>query len=295
MAVSAVGYPQLTAEQVQSILVQPLVQQSVFLAAGPRIFDTNGSQVRIPKLVSSEEVSWHGENEKITESDLDLDSIVLMPPTMKSLKVIVPLSNEIIRQSVVPLESSVRDRLVYDVAAKIDRAFLGGLGDPGTEVPGTTIPQGMTQWSGVSDLPVDGAVTLDDMHDAVGTALGSYATPSRWFITPKVFTYIRKLKDSYGRYQLEPDPSVSNGYQLLGIPVSVTAFLPAGGTVEAPTSEIVLADMNQVAVARDLEPSVRILDQTRGDYDQTLIRVVTRYDAKALNPEGIVILSGVAG
>ena len=36
-------------EQVQKILVQPLEKASVFLASGVRIFDTNGSAVRIPK------------------------------------------------------------------------------------------------------------------------------------------------------------------------------------------------------------------------------------------------------
>lgn len=34
---------ELTQEQVQRILIQPLTDKSVFLAAGPRIFDTNGS------------------------------------------------------------------------------------------------------------------------------------------------------------------------------------------------------------------------------------------------------------
>ncbi len=39
MASSTVNAPQLTEQQVQHILVQPLQQASVFLAAGPRIFD----------------------------------------------------------------------------------------------------------------------------------------------------------------------------------------------------------------------------------------------------------------
>ena len=49
-AATTVATPELTTEQVQRILVQPLEAVSVFLAAGPRVFDTNGSQVRIPKM-----------------------------------------------------------------------------------------------------------------------------------------------------------------------------------------------------------------------------------------------------
>lgn len=50
MAVNVSTASELTQEQVQRILVQPLEATAVFLAAGPRIFDTNGSQVRVPKM-----------------------------------------------------------------------------------------------------------------------------------------------------------------------------------------------------------------------------------------------------
>ncbi len=46
-AAVAVAAPELTAEQVVRILVQPLEAQSTFLASGPRIFDTAGP-LRIP-------------------------------------------------------------------------------------------------------------------------------------------------------------------------------------------------------------------------------------------------------
>ena len=72
MAVSTTTAAELTAEQVQKILVQPLEQASVFLAAGPRIFDTNGSPVRIPKMGGPTSPDWIGENELITEKDVDL-------------------------------------------------------------------------------------------------------------------------------------------------------------------------------------------------------------------------------
>ncbi len=49
MAVSTATAPELTAVQVQRILVQPLEAASAFLASGPRIFDSAGP-VRIPKL-----------------------------------------------------------------------------------------------------------------------------------------------------------------------------------------------------------------------------------------------------
>jgi hypothetical protein len=54
MASSTVNQPELTADQVQRILVEALEQASAFLGAGPRIFDvTAAGVVRIPKLVST--------------------------------------------------------------------------------------------------------------------------------------------------------------------------------------------------------------------------------------------------
>lgn len=54
-----------------------------------------------------------------------------------------------------------------------------------------------------------------------------------------------------------------------------------------------LVDFSQIAVARDLAPSVRILVETFGAYDQQAIRVVARYDAAPLNAQAVVVLSGI--
>lgn len=294
MAVGRITHPELTREEVLSVLVQPLQQRNVFLAAGPRMFDSDGSQIRIPKLQGSTAPGWHGENELITEADVDFGSVILLPSTLKSVKVLVPMSNEVIRQSVIALEASLRDRLVFDVSKTLDFAFFRGTG--AADVNGLTTPKGMLNWDGTQKIAVNGAPTLDQLHDAVGLALNAYADPDtmRFFVTPRELTRLRQLKDAYGRYQLEPDPTAAGAWRLMGIPVSVSNHLFSGGT-ENPTgaSAIVLADMDQVAVGRDLSPSVRILDQTRGDRDQTLIRVVTRYDVAPLNAEAVILLTGV--
>ncbi len=72
----------------------------------------------------------------------------------------------------------------------------------------------------------------------------------------------------------------------------VTNRIPeeAGSTA---TTSVALPDMSRVAVARDTAPSVKILDQSFGQYDQQAIRVVARYDTKPMLPEAVVILRGV--
>lgn len=72
-------------------------------------------------------------------------------------------------------------------------------------------------------------------------------------------------------------------YSLFGVPVTVTNKLAAG--------KAVLADTSQIAVVRDLAPSVTVLSERFAEFDQQAIRVVTRYDLGLLHPEGVVILT----
>ncbi len=282
MAASTSTAPELTREQVQAILVRPLEDKSIFLAAGPRIFDTDGSPVRIPKMGGATDPDWIGENELITEEDVTFDEVTLLPSTMKSVKVITRYSNELARQSVVALDAALRDRLVTDVASKIDKQLLSATGD------GITVPKGLLAYAGVQSIDKAGAdLALDDLLDAWGLALSANVNMSglRWVMRPDSFTALRKVKDGSQRYQLQPDPTQDGVFKLFGAPVTVTDRLP----VDAESQEtVVLADFSQIAVARDMAPSVKVLTERYADYDQQALRVVARYDAAPLNPEAIV-------
>lgn len=283
----AVAAAELTAEQVQTILVQPLEAASVFLAAGPRIFDTAGP-LRIPKAPGASNVSFVGENEAIPEANPDFDEVSLLPSTMKSLKTLTRYSNELARQSVVALDQALKDRLVADVAAKIDSQLLSAAGD------GITTPRGLFAYSGVQTLDVKGALTLDHLLTAWGMALGENVnlTSLKWFLTPGDFVTLRKVKDTSGQYLLQSDPTADGVFRIWGAPVVISARVP-NTTATPATGRAALVDMSQIAVARDAAPSVKILDQTFGDFDQQAIRVTARYDAAPLNPKAVVALTGI--
>lgn len=288
MALETSTAPELTQEQVQRILVQPLAERSVFLAAGPRIFDTTGSPVRVPKMAPPISPSWHGQNEQIAEVDPDFGEVTLLPDTMKSVKTLVKFSNELARQSVVSLDAALRDRLVTDVAATLDTAFIASSTSDGTQ------PLGILNYAGRQSVTGVGAVALDPFLDAWGLALSANVNMGslRWMVRPETFTALRKLKDSQNRYQLVPDPTQDAVFRLFGAPVTVTSRIPTAGSTTV-TTKAVLADFGQVAVARDTAPTVKVLDQTFGDFDQMALRVVARYDAKPLNPEAVVTLEGI--
>lgn len=282
MALGTNNAPELTREQVATMLVQPLEQQSVFLAAGPRIFDTDGNVVRIPMAPESQAdaLEWVGENALIPEIEQEFDELRLLPSGMKSVKTITRFSNELARQSIVNLEGAIRQRLVADVAAKVDTHLLSDQGD------GVETPRGLFAYEGVQELDVGGALDTDALLDAYGLALGANVDPAALtlFIRPDDYMSIRKLKDNDGRYLLQPDVSTGSiMVPMLGATARVSSRIPEGRAA--------LLDMSQIAVARDVAPSVKLLTERYADYDQQALRVVTRLDAAPMNPNAVITIN----
>uniref|UniRef100_A1UHG4 Phage major capsid protein, HK97 n=1 Tax=Mycobacterium sp. (strain KMS) TaxID=189918 RepID=A1UHG4_MYCSK len=272
--------PELLQEQVANILVQPLEAASVVLSSGVRIFDTSGP-LRIPKLTAGASVGFVAEGGLIPEADVDFGEISLMPSTLKSLKVLIRFTNELLRQSVIGLDATLRQRLVTDVSNALDTALLTGAGTSNTIT-------GLINQTGVQTGELDVA-DADSLLDAIALASAAEVTPNRWFINGADFIALRKLKEAptgSSKYLLESDVTAGPTYRLFGIPVTVTNKLAEG--------KAVLADTTQIAVARDLAPSVKLLDQRYAEYDEQAIRVVTRYDLGLLHPEAVVVLTAAA-
>lgn len=366
---STAANPTLLADQVSSLLVQPLEAASVVLSSGPRIFDTAGV-LRIPKLTGSSSVGFVGENELIpSDHDTTFDEVVLMPTERKSIKVIERYSRELARQAVIGIDATLKNRLVKVVSDKLDTALLTGKGQVTNEVQTVTVAVGgnpftlsyrgqetgslangaaastvQTALQGLStigsgnatvagsaggpytvtfggtlaatsvdQLGAAGATVVttsegesangitglinqpgvqtgeldvtdaDSLLDAIALASAAEVTPTRWFLSGADFIALRKLKDGNERYLIESDVTLDTTYRLFGIPVTVTNKLATGKGI--------LADTSQIAIARDLAPSVTILSERYADYDQIGIRVVTRYDLGLLHPEAVIVLT----
>jgi HK97 family phage major capsid protein len=280
----------LTPDQVQRILVQPLQAASVFLSQGCRMFESNGNQIRIPKQALPDDASltFTGESEVIPEQQYNFGEVVLLPSTMKSVKVIVRFSSELARQFVVSLDQALQSRVTTDVAAKIDAVLIASSITDGTE------PTGLLHYAGVQVMPTIGDISVDDLYDAESLALTANvdANNLRWMIRPETWTKVRKLKASgSGEYMVEPDPTKQAPKSLLGYPVTITPRIPIGGG--GTTTQAVLWDPSQVAVARDMAPSVVVLRELFAGTDEIGLRVITRYDAGPLNAQAVVRMDGI--
>jgi HK97 family phage major capsid protein len=288
MALSMKNSPELTQEEVYASLIQPLTAASVVLAAGPKIIDSpTGDPLRIPRYVDGANAGWYAENEVIGESDPDFDELTLLPTNLKSVKVIHRFSNELARHSVVPIASQLQSALVRNVASVLDQAFLSGVSTLDGNGNRTVI--GLLNQTGIQTgtLDVTSATLLGSTSvEMVGKFADEEITDlsnTVYFFNPADYRKVLNVRDADGRGILQPDATAAGIYRLGGVRVVPTTKLTAGTAL--------LVDMNQVVVGRDLNPSVKFLDQLYGNYDQLAIRVVARMDIGLLHPEGVIKLT----
>ena len=268
----------LIQEQVASMLVEPLEAESVVLSSGPTIFNSS-EPLRIPRLTSGFTPSIVGENEQIPETeDAGFDEIKLMPGDRKSIKSIIRISNELIRAAKTGVSTQLQTRLVKDVSNQLDHMLLKGDGTDG----GAT---GFLHQAGTQQDTLDTAKP-DSLLDMLGMAAAKEVKPNRWFLSGEDYLALSKLKDNNGRYLMQQSTAIDGAMvrTLFDVPVTVTNKLAKG--------EGALVDMKEVAVVRDIDPQVTILNERYAEFDQIGIRVVTRYDLGLLHPEGVIVFGG---
>ena len=191
------GNSTLIQSQVASLLVQPLEQASTFLAAGPVVLDSS-SPVRVPRIVNGVTAGFVAEGAQISDGDVAFDEVTLLPSTLKGLKVLVKLSNELIRTSVVGLDAVLRTRLVTDVANALDAALWDGAGTSNT-IKGILRATGIT--TGTLDL-----TDPDSLIDGLATAQGNKVSPTHWVMTAASFAEDPQGQGRHGRQPLRHRP-----------------------------------------------------------------------------------------
>lgn len=269
----------LIQEQVANFLIEPLEAESVVLSAGPAIFNSS-EPLKIPTLLSGFTPGLVGEGEVIPEGTANFGELSLMPSDRKSIKSLTRVTNELIRQADVGVSTVLQKRLVKDVANKLDTELLKGSGVEG----GIT---GILNQKGVQTATLD-AANPDSVLDIIGKARAAEVKPNRIFMSGADYLTLSKLKNADGDYILQSSAAINGTLTetLFGIPVTVTNKLEAG--------EGFMADMNQVAVVRDTDPTVKVDESVFFTTDEVGIRVVTRYDLGLLHPQGVIVFKAAA-
>lgn len=281
------GNPALTREQLLQILFGPLVAANVILASGVRIEDApTAVPLKVPKITDVPAAGWYSEGETIADSDAPTDFLTLLDAGLRSVKVWLPMSSEIIRNSPLGLDDAFRAQLVFSVSRELEKAFING--DPTPDVDGNHNPEGILRWAGTQELDMlGGNPGLDDFAAMITLLENAFAVPSVWLMSPSMWNHVRTTKDTLERYQLNPAPGGDTTKSLFGIPVTTSPYLAEATGNE---SSVILMDASYVIVARDNAPEARLFTETLAQQDSVALRVTTRMDIGPIWSQAVAIM-----
>ena len=131
------------------------------------------------------------------------------------------------------------------------------------------------------------AITADELIDLQETIPDVYQDNAVWIMNKATRTAIRKLKDSEGRYILNPDATAKWGYTLFGKPVYTTDSVSA---IASEKTAIYYGDMSGLAVKTSEDVSIEVLREQFATQHAVGVIAWVEIDAKVENAQKIASL-----
>ena len=276
-------------------IIDLLRAQSTVRAMGAQTMPMSGS-LTIPKLTQGSTSEYIGENQRGGASQPEFGSIQL---SEKKLKTLVPISNDLLRNSSPAADTIVRDDIVNAMALKEDIAFIRY---DGTEDK----PKGMYHWADDDNIFNAGDISSDeletvtnDLTKAIYKLAGSdvpMANPG-WIFSPRTTYYLMKLRDGNGNYVYREE--LQNG-TLMGFPFADTTQIPINLGGSNDETEIYFADFAQLIIAESMDLIIDVSSEasyydgennvSAFDNDLTLIRALSKHDFGARHEEAIAVI-----
>jgi len=244
----------------------------------------NSGSLTMPYLSSGSSAAYVGENNNISKSEPEFGQLQL---SAKKLAGLVPISNDLLRDSSPNVDNIVRDDMVQTLGLREDLAFIR---DDGTE----NKPKGMRHWADtVRDRTTDGALAnvVTDLSTAVRTLEQNDVDLVRggWAMSPRTKWHLMSLLDGNGNYVFRGEMLGGN---LMTFPFQVTTQIPNNladlATSGTDFSELYFADFNSLIIGENTQLLVDVFPG--GAYhdgsnvvsgissDQTVMRILARHD-----------------
>ena len=215
-------------------------------------FSGPGNERELPVLDQNVTASWIGESNNKPGTKLTLTRPTL---SMKKLAAIVPMTEEIIEDSAIDLQSFVAEVMVEQFAKKEDQEFFSTGDGEFTGILDDTNLNFLAEQADPADLTAD---HLADLQMEVSTAVRRSGT---YYMHPTVFNVIRKLKDNEGQYIVQM-PTEGRPGTIWDRPYVLVDGMRAVGEVGTDESYIVFGNLRWAASYGEKQGiRSRLLDQ----------------------------------
>lgn len=251
--------------------IERLTAKARVRQAGARSIPLVNGSATIPRMVTGATGSWIGqEGDNVTKSEQTFGQEKLVE---KKYMVLVPVSNDLRRNSSLETERIVADDMVTVAANDEDTAFLKGTGLAGQ-------PKGMYYWVGSSYRSNSGGTTLALVRTDIRTAKNSLDTNNvpnvrrAWFMHSRSMNYMGwDLVDGNSNFAF-PTLQNPNGANLAGDPVYQDQNISI--TLTSTYSEIYYAEMSECFIGDSMAMELELIENATYDVSGTLRSGVSR-------------------
>ena len=270
------GY--LVPEEYDKRLIDVLTENNIMRTLGTKI--TTSGLHRITVTATKPAALWVEEGGKIPFDDATFGQITI---DAFKLAVGVKITNELLYDSMFPLENYIIEQFGKAIGNAEEDAFLNG--------DGKKKPLGIFHKDGgaISDVTTAGAAISSDDIISLVYALGRpYRQKAKFIMNDQTIAIIRKLKDGNGNYMWQPSIKEGEPDRLLGYPIFTSAYAPL---VEAGKPAIAFGDFSYYNIADRGTRSMQELTELYAETDTTGFIAKERVDGKLILPEAVHLLT----
>lgn len=208
----------LTPEQVGTLVIRPLMEQSV-AAQVSTVVQTTSHDFRVPVVAADPTAAWTAEGAEIAVSDPTITEVVVTPKKLAGLTVI---TNELAGDSSPAALQVVGDGLVRDLKRKLDAAYFGTTTSNG--------PDGLGSLTTATVDAGDAWANLDWAEEAKSEAEQVHAMLTAFVASPATALALAELKEQTGSNKalLGADPTQPTNRVIAGLPLYTSPAIDDG-------------------------------------------------------------------
>lgn len=184
-------------------------------------------------------------------------------PLAKRIKV----SNDLLRRSVLPAETLVRDRMGYKFAITEEKAFLTGSGDQQPLGVFTASANGISTSRDVSTGNSTTEIKADNLIEVKYSLKAQYQASAAWMFHRDAMKQIAKLKDGEGQYLWRSGLAADDPDTLLGRPMYMSEYAP--NTFTTGNYVGILGDFSHYWIVDALDMQMQRLVELYAETNQT--------------------------
>ena len=200
-------------------------------------------------------------------ADVDANMFKDVPFDVKTRAGKIALSNEIVEDAAVDIVAEVKNQL--------------------QKLVDNTDNQNIMKVLTSATFKKENATTTDDLKKIFNVELDP-ALNKTWFVNQSGFNYLDTLKDSEGRYLLQPNPTAASGFSLFGAPVVMISDTVMPNNSDG-TFPMILGDIEEaVAVFRRNQVTAQ---WDKFDQFAQGLSVIVRNDYKPISADAAINIS----